>query len=85
MKRPLHPTHPHFQTDSLPAEAQAFVKRQNAASREVIYRGLDALGLRYVKSQGNMVFFHTGRPASDVAAAFAAHGMTVLGPPLPVG
>jgi histidinol-phosphate aminotransferase len=63
-------------------EAQAFVKRQNAASREVIYRGLDALGLRYVKSQGNMVFFHTGRPASEVAAAFAARGIDV-GRPFP--
>ncbi|MCU0624653.1 MAG: histidinol-phosphate aminotransferase family protein [Gemmatimonadaceae bacterium] len=62
--------------------AQAFVRRQNTASREAIYRALDGLRLRYVPSQGNMVFFQTGRPAREVIAAFAAKGIDV-GRPFP--
>lgn len=62
--------------------AQAFVKRQNTASREAIYRALDALRLRYVPSQGNMVFFHTGRPVQAIIDGFAARGIDV-GRPFP--
>lgn len=62
--------------------AQAFVRRQNAAAREVVYRALDQLGRRYVRSQGNMVFFHTGRPIAEVAKAFADRGVDV-GRPFP--
>lgn len=62
--------------------AQVFVRRQNTASREAIYRALDALRLRYVPSQGNMVFFRTGRPVTEVIAGFAARGIDV-GRPFP--
>ncbi|MDX2182851.1 MAG: histidinol-phosphate transaminase [Gemmatimonadaceae bacterium] len=63
-------------------EAQQFVRRQNAASRETIYRALDGLKRRYVPSHGNMVFFHTGRPISDVIQQFAERGIDV-GRPFP--
>ncbi len=64
------------------SEAQQFVRRQNAASRDTIYRALDGLKRRYVPSHGNMVFFHTGRPINDVIRQFAERGIDV-GRPFP--
>lgn len=63
-------------------DAQQFVRRQNASSRESMYRALDSLKRRYVPSHGNMVFFHTGRPITDVITAFAERGVDV-GRPFP--
>lgn len=63
-------------------DAQQFVRRQNAASRESIYRALDGLKRRYVPSHGNMVFFHTGRPITEIIKAFADRGIDI-GRPFP--
>lgn len=35
------------------------------AGRELYYRTLEALGLRYIRSHGNFVLFHTGLPNSQ--------------------
>jgi len=38
---------------------------------------LDELGLRRTDSQGNFVYFDTGRPHAEVAAALQAEGVVI--------
>ena len=48
----------------------------------MIYQQLDAMGLPYVKSHTNFVFFKTGRPIAEVQKAMLAEGVQV-GRPFP--
>lgn len=55
----------------------ASVRRQVAAERALWLKALDGWGLRYAQPAGNFVFFDTGRPQTEVAAALAARGIRV--------
>ncbi len=54
----------------------------NARARDRIYAVLDELGLRYVPSHTNFVFFHTGRPIQEIIEAMEKQGVRV-GRPFP--
>lgn len=55
----------------------ASVRRRVAAERGVWLKALDGWGLHYAQPTGNFVFFDTGRPQAEVAAALAARGIRV--------
>ncbi len=66
-------------------EDESFYRYSLAKNREaknIIYDALDKVGLKYIKSHANFVFFHTGRHISDVSVQFASHGIEV-GRPFP--
>jgi histidinol-phosphate aminotransferase len=56
--------------------------RKNEEAKAMIYQQLDQLGLPYVKSHTNFVFFQTGRPITEVQKAMLAQGVSV-GRPFP--
>jgi histidinol-phosphate aminotransferase len=56
--------------------------QKNQEGKQYIYRVLDELGLRYVKSHCNFVFFHTGRPVQQLIGKMADKGVQV-GRPFP--
>ena len=51
-------------------------------ARNFTYSVLDELGLRYIRSQGNFVFFHTGRDIGQFQADMLSQGVMV-GRPFP--
>ena len=61
---------------------QAFSRKKVAEGRRYVYGLLDELGLRYVPSQGNFVFFHTGQPIEAFGTAMQERGILV-GRPFP--
>ncbi|MDR1185177.1 MAG: histidinol-phosphate transaminase [Coriobacteriales bacterium] len=58
-------------------EYLAKVIRNNREGREAYYRVFDDLGLTYVPSQTNFVFFDTGIPSEQVAEKFLRCGIIV--------
>ena len=61
---------------------QDFSRKKVAEGRQYVYGLLDELGYRYVPSQGNFVFFHTGQPIEQFQAAMEQRGILV-GRPFP--
>lgn len=59
-----------------------FSLRKNEEAKTMIYENLDQLGLSYVKSHTNFVFFKTGRPITEIQKAMLAQGVKV-GRPFP--
>lgn len=54
-------------------EYQTFLKKKNAECQQIIYKMLDELGLEYVKSNSNFIFFNAGRPSTEVAETMKKH------------
>jgi histidinol-phosphate aminotransferase len=57
-----------------------FVRRyveQVLEARELCYRGLDCLGIRHWKSEGNFVLFHSPKPARDLVRTLRDRGLLV--------
>lgn len=59
-----------------------FSVEKNRITRNMMTSTLDDLGLNYVPSSCNFVFFHSGRPISEVQAAYRKEGLLV-GRPFP--
>ena len=57
----------------------AFSKDKVVSARQMITASLDELGLPYLPSQTNFIYFKSGRPADDVQKAFAAKGISIRG------
>ncbi|MEQ9425212.1 MAG: histidinol-phosphate transaminase [Cyclobacteriaceae bacterium] len=55
---------------------------QNMAGKKLIYSTLDELGLKYVKSSTNFVFFESGREIKELQAAMKEKGV-LIGRPFP--
>jgi len=55
---------------------------KNDAGKKMIYDVLDALGLEYVKSYTNFVFFKSGKPIHDLQKEMLAKGV-MIGRPFP--
>ncbi len=51
--------------------------KNNAEGREILYKGLEELGLSYYRSQSNFVFVMLGRPSAPVAEAMLKKGVIV--------
>ena len=61
---------------------EAFVeysKGKIVEAREMVTTTLDTLGLEYLPSQTNFVYFKSGKPANDVQKAFADQKISVRG------
>lgn len=56
--------------------------RKNEEAKDLIYGVLDDLGLRYVPSHTNFVFFHTGRDIRTLITQMRAEGVAI-GRPFP--
>jgi histidinol-phosphate aminotransferase len=50
---------------------------KNKQAKQMIYEALDEIGLKYIPSHTNFVFFHTGQPIAQVAKTFADRGVEV--------
>ena len=61
-------------------EFQEFTLRQNRESMEIMESMLDDLGARYVKSQANFIFIHTGRDIQEVRELFQRENVMVARP-----
>lgn len=61
---------------------QQFTIRKNRESLDIVEGMLEELGNRYVKSNANFTFFHTGHDVEEVRKAFLAEGIMV-GRPFP--
>ena len=59
-----------------------FSLAKNREAKEMIYKTLDHLELDYVKSHTNFVFFHSGRPISELHSAMLDKGVRI-GRPFP--
>ncbi|MCB0666939.1 MAG: aminotransferase class I/II-fold pyridoxal phosphate-dependent enzyme [Saprospiraceae bacterium] len=55
---------------------------KNEEGKAYIYNVLDELGLEYVKSHTNFIFFHTGRPIQDLISQMNGKGVNI-GRPFP--
>ncbi|MGB5226699.1 MAG: aminotransferase, partial [Eudoraea sp.] len=55
---------------------------QNFKAKSLIYQHLDDLGLQYIKSHTNFVFFETGRPIKGVIDDMKKHNV-LIGRPFP--
>jgi histidinol-phosphate aminotransferase len=55
----------------------AATRAKIVAEREKLTALLRELGLRYAESQANFVFFQTGRPHAEVAAALREHSVSI--------
>jgi histidinol-phosphate aminotransferase len=60
----------------------AYSLKMNAEAKVMIYRTLDQLGMKYVRSHTNFVFFKTGREIGHVIRDMEAQGVRV-GRPFP--
>ncbi|KCZ86751.1 classes I and II aminotransferase [Hyphomonas hirschiana VP5] len=56
-----------------------YSKSKIVEAREMITTTLDALDLKYLKSQTNFVYFQSGMPANDLAKAMAAEKISIRG------
>ena len=63
-------------------EYQAFLKQKNKESQQIISGMLDDLGLEYIESNANFIFFNAGRPSPEVAEAMKKHHI-LTGRPFP--
>jgi histidinol-phosphate aminotransferase len=63
-------------------EFQNLTLRKNAESLAIVESMLEKSGTRYVKSNANFTFFHTGQDVAEVGAAFRAENIMV-GRPFP--
>ncbi len=54
-------------------EYQAFLIGKNKECQQIIYRMLDDLGLEYVESNANFIFFNAGRPSKEVEETMKKH------------
>jgi histidinol-phosphate aminotransferase len=63
-------------------EFQDFTVRKNRESLDIVESMLDELGHRYVKSNANFTFIHTGKDVREVSQAFRAENIMV-GRPFP--
>lgn len=61
---------------------QEMCRARNTEGREILRNALTALGRRQSPSNTNFIFFHAGRPVTDVQAAAEAEGFLV-GRPFP--
>ncbi len=59
-----------------------FSLKKNKEAKDMIYATLDELGLRYVPSHSNFVFFHTGREIQGLIQDMQAHNVRI-GRPFP--
>ena len=59
-----------------------FSIRKNKEAKIMIYEALDHLGLDYIKSHTNFVFFHSGKPISQLQSAMLEKGVRI-GRPFP--
>ena len=59
-----------------------FSLKKNQQAKNLIYNTLNAVGLKYIRSHTNFVFFHTGRPISEVHSMYKELGILV-GRPFP--
>lgn len=55
------------------SEYQSFLQQKNRECRDVVYKMLDDMGLEYVQSNANFIFFNAGRPSTEVAEAMKKH------------
>ena len=63
-------------TESLSHEDEVVVRRSaNAAGRQTIEAGLERLGVEYVPSQANFVYFRLPGSSADTSAGFIEHGV----------
>lgn len=62
------------------AAYQSVSKSRMREGKETLYSLLDQLGRRYLRSEGNFVFFHTGRPIEQFRRAMQEHGVLVARP-----
>ena len=61
-------------------EDQAFYKfslEKNKEAKQYIYKTLDELGLRYIPSHTNFVFFHTGRDIKELGSQMKVKGVAI--------
>ncbi len=58
-------------------EFYQFSLSKNKSCKEMIYTTLDEMGLPYLPSHGNFVFFKTGQPISTFGKAMAKEGIEV--------
>jgi histidinol-phosphate aminotransferase len=61
---------------------EAFItysKRKIVEGRQMVEATLDTLGLPYLKSQTNFVYFQSGKPANDLQKAMAAEKISIRG------
>jgi len=63
-------------------EFYQFSLEKNQEAKNNIYKTLSAVGLRYLKSHTNFVFFHTGQPIEEVHKKYKERGILV-GRPFP--
>ena len=56
-----------------------FSKGKVVEARQMITTTLDTLGLEYLQSQTNFVYFKSGKPANDVQKAFAEKKISIRG------
>ena len=63
-------------------EFYRFSVDKNALTRKMMTDTLDELQLKYVPSAGNFVFFHSGRPITELRADYLKEGINV-GRPFP--
>ena len=63
-------------------EYQAFLKQKNKESQQIISGMLEDLGLEYIKSNANFIFFNAGRPSPEVAEVMKKHHI-LTGRPFP--
>lgn len=54
-------------------EYQTFLKQKNKECQQIISAMLDDMGLEYIESNANFIFFNAGRPSTEVAEAMKKH------------
>ncbi|NND33070.1 MAG: histidinol-phosphate aminotransferase family protein [Saprospiraceae bacterium] len=64
------------------ADFYKFSLKKNAEGKAYIYNVLDELGLKYVPSHTNFVFFHTGKPIRELIDKMSAKDVNI-GRPFP--
>lgn len=56
---------------------QDYSLKKNKEAREIVYKILQKMGRRYLPSQTNFIFFHTGKPIKEFQAAMEEQGIRV--------
>lgn len=54
-------------------EYQTFLKQKNKECQNIVSAMLDDMGIEYVKSNANFIFYNAGRPSTEVAEAMQKH------------
>ncbi len=63
-------------------EFYKFSIAKNMEAKKMIYKTLDDLGLKYIPSHSNFVFFESGRPVSELNSSMRAENI-IIGRPFP--